>query len=212
MSTVWKNLHENYKGKDWIDKPSLFALSVTQYIQPNSKILELGAGQAQDSRYFAELDHTVTSTDISEEAQDLARNKVTESLKDRVLFQVVDLRERFPYKDESYDAVYAHLSIHYFDWEATKLLIDEIKRVLEPGGLFTFLANSTSDPECGTGIMIEENYFKIGDAKKRFFDISAAEELTKGFETILVDNLGETHKDSKKGVHNLIRYVGRKTA
>jgi len=212
MNSVWSDLHKNYKDKDWIDKPSLFAETVSHYLPKNAKVLELGAGQAQDSRFFADLGHAVTSTDISEEAQDLARAKLSDEQSRKIDFGIVDLQNELPYEDDSYDVVYAHLSIHYFDWDTTVRLIGEIQRVLKKGGILAFFVNSTSDPEYGTGNQIEKNYFQINKAKKRYFDVGVTRQLTEFIDTILLDNLGETYKDSDKGVHNLIRYIGRKKA
>ena len=62
MSNVWKDLHKNYAQQDWIDKPSIFAEQVLPYFPKDGKILELGAGQAQDSCYFAEQGFSVTAT------------------------------------------------------------------------------------------------------------------------------------------------------
>jgi len=39
---------------------------------------------------------------------------------------------------------------------------------------------------------------------------STKELIDDDFEIILLDNYGETYKDSAKGIHNLIRFVGRK--
>lgn len=51
---TWSDLHDNYKTKAWIDKPSIFAETAIAYFPAKGKILDLGAGLGQDSRFFAE--------------------------------------------------------------------------------------------------------------------------------------------------------------
>jgi len=209
MSDIWQDIHQNYKQQDWIDKPSVFAEQALPYFPKGGKVLELGAGQAQDSCYFAEQGFSVVSTDLEDSAIKLARQKVA----DRgvsVEVQKVDLREELPFDDASFDVVYAHLSLHYFDHETTTRLIGEIQRVLKPGGVVAFLVNSVNDPEYKQGKEIEPDYFHIDKTTKRYFSEATTRKYTQWFDVNLLDELGETYKDAAKGVHNLVRFVGIK--
>ena len=208
---AWDNLHNFYKNQEWIDQPNIFANEILKYIPKNSKILELGAGQGQDTRYFASEGHHVTSTDVSETALKMSSDKLTDHLKERVKFQEIDMTQKLPFDDESFDVVYAHLSFHYFTFKESARILFEISRVLKEKGLLIMLNNSTSDPEYNTGKKIEKDYFVIEDKNKRFFNTQTIRILTDDlFEIVLLDNLGETYKDSEKGIHNLIRFVGER--
>lgn len=206
---VWIDLHAAYKDRDWIDKPSIFAEQAIVYFPKQGKILELGAGQAQDSCFFAGQGYEVTATDIEDTALELAGKKAADQHV-TVELQKVDLREALPFADESYDIVYAHLSLHYFDHETTQRLFSEIHRVLKPGGVFAFFVNSVNDPEYQTGVELEPDYFQIGKASKRYFSEQTAREFAKAFEVALLDEQGETYKDSVQGIHNLVRFIGTK--
>jgi len=206
----WEELHKNYQNRDWIDKPSMFAETAVSYFPKNGKILDLGAGQGQDSRFFAEHGYEVTSTDVEDSALKLSDSKLTEALRDKITLQKIDLREALPFPDESFDVVYAHLSLHYFDTETTIRLFGQISRVLKQGGILAFFVNSTSDPECGSGKMLEKDYFRVGAVGKRFFDVESAKQFAQDFRVQLLDNNGETYKDNDMGVHNLIRFIGNK--
>ena len=209
MNNVWQDIHQNYKQQDWIDKPAIFAEQALPYFRKGGKVLELGAGQAQDSCYFAEQGFSVVSTDLEDSAIKLARQKVA----DRgvsVEVQKVDLREELPFDDASFDVVYAHLSLHYFDHETTTRLIGEIQRVLKPGGVLAFLVNSVNDPEYKQGKEIEPDYFQIDKTVKRYFSEATTRKYTQWFDVNLLDELGETYKDAAKGVRNLVRFVGIK--
>lgn len=209
MSNVWQNIHQNYKQQDWIDKPSVFAEQALPYFPKVGKVLELGAGQAQDGCYFARHGFLVTSTDLEDSAIELAKQKVSD-MDVSVEVQKVDLREVLPFDNESFDVVYAHLSLHYFDHATTIQLFGEIHRVLKLGGVFAFLVNSVNDPEYKQGKEIEPDYFQINKTAKRYFSENTVREYTQLFDINLLDELGETYKDAAKDVHNLVRFIGTK--
>jgi SAM-dependent methyltransferase len=209
---AWDNLHKKYAQADWINRPNIFAEQVIEFLPSGGTLLDLGAGQGQDSRFFAGKGFKVTSLDLSEEAEEKALQKLSPELKVLITVSQHDISQSLPLKDESFNVVYAHLSLHYFDTVTTDRIMQEIHRVLKPNGIFAFFCNSTNDPEYGTGEKIEEDYFVIGEMKKRYFSIDSARNFAnKYFEEILCDNKGETYKDAAKGIHNLIRYVGRKS-
>lgn len=208
---AWDKLHESYKDQDWIDKPNIFATEIVKYIKSKSKILELGAGQGQDSRYFLVNGFDVVSSDISSEALKINREKIPSKYKESINVIELDMTKDLPFSDNEFDIVYAHLSFHYFDSKTTKKILNEIYRVLKDEGLLIMLNNSVTDPEYNTGVMLEKDYFEINNKNKRFFSIKTLRDLVKfQFNTVLLDDLGETYKDGKKGVHNLIRFVGSK--
>lgn len=211
-NTYWKNQHQkHYKIADWIDKPSLFAQDAIKYFPKSGNLLDLGSGQGQDSRYFAEHGYDVTSTDLEEAALELNRSKLPENLKSKISVQQLDLAKKFPFASNSFDVVYAHLSLHYFSDQQTKDTFAEIWRVLKPGGVLAFFTNSTSDPEHGTGTQLEPDYFDVGkQGPKRFLTVKTAGEYARAFEVKLLDNNGETYKDAAQGIHNLIRFIGAK--
>ncbi|HMI09521.1 MAG TPA: methyltransferase domain-containing protein [Candidatus Saccharimonadales bacterium] len=211
-NNVWSDLHNNYKTKDWIDKPSIFAETAIAYFPAKGNILDLGAGLGQDSRFFAENGYNVTSTDLKEETLKERFAILPEEVKQRTTIQRVDLREELQFEDASFDVVYAHLSLHYFDYETTVRLIGEIQRVLKPGGVFAFFANSVHDPEYNTGEKLEDDYFQIDKTAKRYFSVETARAFTRYFDVNLLDDLGETYKDQAIGVHNLVRFIGKRRA
>jgi SAM-dependent methyltransferase/8-oxo-dGTP pyrophosphatase MutT (NUDIX family) len=211
MSDVWADIHKTkYAASDWIDKSSIFAGTAITYFPKTGKILELGAGQGQDSRFFAENGYEVTSTDLEQGALGLSEEKTSKELQSLISLRQLNLQDELPFENESFDVIYAHLSLHYFDNETTDRLFDEVYRVLRRGGTFAFLVNSTSDPEYGQGRQLEPDYFQIGKLAKRYLSVKTARTLTQYFDTTLLDNQGETYKDAAKDIHNLVRYIGTK--
>lgn len=207
----WKDLSNRYSKEDWARIPSIFVQEVKQYLPDKSKVLELGTGQGQDGLWLAsELGLSVVATDVEESALENAKARKEELGISGIDFEKLDLAKPFNFQDKSFDIVYSHLALHYFDAKTTKQIFSEIYRVLKPGGVIAFLVNSVNDPEYNTGLKIEEDYFDTEGTKKRYFSPESAKVFAKDFEVVLCDESGETYKDDAKGVHNLVRFVGRK--
>ena len=203
MSDYWINKRKAYEKTEGFAQ-SIFAEFAVTHFPEQGSILELGAGRGQDSMYFAGQGFRVESTDLVIDDDD-------REFPELVLRKMVNLQQPLPYQDEAFDVVYAHLALHYFDSDATARIFDEVNRVLKPGGLFAFLVNSINDPEYNTGNKIEEDYFETDGTKKRYFSEKTAREFGSKFDIVVCDEEGETYKDQAKGVHNLVRFIGRKS-
>lgn len=207
----WDEALKRYAAKSWVDKPTIFAEQITSYFPKRGKLLELAAGQGQDSRYFARLGYQVTATDLVDTGLNEASQKAKkENLK--IDFQVVDLAGPLPFPDAAFDIVYSHLGLHYLNKADTEKMFQEIHRVLKPGGVLAALFNTVDDPEINSSEFekIEDNYYREAafDFKKRYFSVDETKYFISGlFEPLLLDNKGETYKDEIK---TLIRLVGRK--
>lgn len=202
MTDHWDDKRQEYSMSDWSDKPTIFAQAIKSMLPSNGRLLDLGAGLGQDSNYFAEQGFEVVSTDV------VLDTKLT--LHPHVRREKVDLSGPLPFGDAEFDVVYSHLALHYFDAKTTEQLFHEIYRVLKPGGIVAFLTNSVHDPEFGTGKKLEDDYFETEGTTKRFFTAESARRFAKDFEEIICDQEGESYKDQAKGVHNLVRFVGKK--
>lgn len=207
----WKGLSDRYAMEDWAKKPSIFAQEIRHHFPDYSEMLELGCGQGQDGLWFAELNKIgVLAIDFEQSAIKNARLEQINRGIESIAFEQLDLTQPFRYEDDTFDIVYSHLALHYFDSTTTKEIFAEIHRVLKTDGILAFLVNSIHDPEYKTGIKIEDDYFETEGTKKRYFTTESAQSFANNFEVILCDENGETYKDKAKGVHNLVRYVGRK--
>jgi SAM-dependent methyltransferase len=203
----WDEQHVKYAEADWINKPSMFAQYAIDFFPGTGKLIDLGCGQGQDSRYFAERGYQVIGTDFSEQGINFAKEK---SKNFKIDFQVMDLAKPFPFPDASFDVVYSHLAVHYFDKAMTAAIFGGMARILKPGGILAVFVNSIHDPEYNTGTPIEEDYFEVNGMAKRYFSKESLSSFINGFETLVLDEKGETYKDRAKGVINLVQYIGRK--
>ena len=211
LKKYWENVHEIYLKKSWIDEPSVFAVTALGYFPKEGKILDLGAGQGQDSRFFAKKGYEVISTDLSEYALDISKEKAKKEGVNMEFLRIDLAKDKLSFDDGSVDVIYSHLSLHYFDNKRTAEIFQEIYRVLKQGGIVAMLFNTVEDEEIKNQEfkLIEENYYEDPHgAKKRYFSVDYLKDITNGlFHSIVLDGKGERHSDEAR---NFIRFIGSK--
>lgn len=135
----WKEKLKDCKDNDidflsdiWLEKYSSLVNSINK-----GKALDLGCGLGQYTKYLSDLGFDVVSCDISLEALE----KLNESIECANTI-CLDMREPLSFLDETFELVFANLSIQYFDKETTINLLNEIRRILKNGGYFIGNVNS----------------------------------------------------------------------
>ena len=105
---------QRYKTRKMVS-PLDFTHKAYEYLRGRKEVslLDVGCGDGRDSFFFADKGLHVTAIDFSEEA--IARVQAENSSID---VRVMDIC-KMDFPDESFDAIYAHLSIHYFDDRTT---------------------------------------------------------------------------------------------
>ena len=132
-----------------------------------TSVLDLGCGVGCDSILLTENGFDVIACDFSKTA--LGRlNRDNKNIKTLLL----DISKPLPFENNSFDVVVADLSLHYFDEQTTKNIMQEIKRILTQNGILIARVNSMQDFNhgAGQGEKLEENYYFVKGYKKRFFD------------------------------------------
>lgn len=130
------------------------------------RVLELGCGLGWDTRWLAQNGCAVTALDGSA----VALERLAAALPDPDYVHHY-LPAPLPFPDVAFDAVVAGLSLHYFPWDDTLAIMNEVHRVLRPGGLLVFAVNASGDAEFGygRGLEIEPGLFTFDGRHKRFF-------------------------------------------
>lgn len=209
-SAGWNKQHEKYAHTDWIVRPTIFGEWALQYFPSSGKVLDAGCGQGQDTKLFAEKGYSVVAADFSETALKFSEEKMPAELKPKIEYRHIDLSEHLPFEESSFEVVYSHMASHYFDAAGTQRLFDEYFRVLKPGGVLLLLLNTVHDAEIANGTKLEDDFYQIGDMKKRFFSAASVRAFASKFEIVLADEEGETYKDRAIGNGRLVRLVARK--
>jgi SAM-dependent methyltransferase len=138
-------------------------------------VLELGCGSGADTSVLARAGHRVVALDLSRLWLTVAKIRVPSCE-----FHCQDIRAAFPLSPEKkINVVVASLSLHYFSWAETERLVERIRTVLGPAGVLLCRLNSTKDVNFGARghPAIEENYYRVDGAPKRFFDRAAVDRL-----------------------------------
>jgi len=154
---------------------SIFAKLVEADLPRGSRVVELGCGAGDDAAYFAENGHHVMAIDISAPLIEIAEQRFANL--DNLEFRRGDIARPLDVGGDSVDAVFARLSIHYFDDETTARIFGEVHWVLRPAGRFYFACKSTEDPLYGKGVEIAPDMFDLDGHVRHFFSPEYALEL-----------------------------------
>lgn len=185
LDKYWDNIHLQYTSSydEWFNK-------YTSLLNTEGKILELGCGRAYTSIYLLNKGYqNIITTDFSKEVINIL-NKEQPNLKP----MNIGITKRLPFNDNEVNVIIADLSLHYFNKEQTKEIINEIKRVLAPGGYLIGRVNSANDKyHIPTDAQtLEENFYYDGKIYKKFFIQDDFQELFANFKIIF---LKEKHVD-----------------
>jgi len=167
--TIWNERYTRYRRGQatYRNDPWLAPYRVHLETGQPAPILELGCGRGFDAWYLTNLGWPVIATDFSVEALHIARQAAPAAT-----FLQLNLRDGLPFPPETFQVIIASLSLHYFYWAQTQIIISHIHHCLRVGGLLLVRLNSTKDTNHGaTGHpAVEPNCFLVNGELKRFFD------------------------------------------
>ena len=120
--------------------------------------LDVGCGFGRNSIYMAKQGFEVSTFDLSHDSVETTKQKAKENnvtIKD---IRVADMLS-MPYKDNSFDCLFAYNVISHTDKVGFNKILNEIKRVLKPNGEAYFTVGSKesfwfNNPNC---IYVDEN-------------------------------------------------------
>lgn len=150
--------NKNWAAWNDAQQPSKFAEKALKImkIKDLHTVLDVGCGKGENSRLFAENGLHTTALDISSTALEtvkrLKRERITTLCADIVS---ADLGR------EKYDAVFACLSLHYFDDCATRKIVGKLYDALTPDGVLFARCKSTKDPLYGKGEPVGKDMYRL---------------------------------------------------
>jgi SAM-dependent methyltransferase len=125
------------------------------------RLLELGCGNGNNARLFAEYGWTVTGLDIDSAALANARANWENEPTGTSEFIEADLRDPLPDLEGPYDALVANASLYYFERNHLEALLDQVRPLLRPGAPVHILVRTTDDWRYGKGEAIEADTYRL---------------------------------------------------
>ncbi|MBD2666539.1 methyltransferase type 11 [Richelia sinica FACHB-800] len=102
-------------------------------IDSGSQILDLCCGSGQATEFLLKLSPNVTGLDASPRSLQRARSNVSNAT------YVEAFAENMPFADHQFDVVHTSAALHEMQPEQIWQILQEVYRVLKPGGLFTLV-------------------------------------------------------------------------
>lgn len=198
----------------WSKKPvrftgqNSFAETCMPYLTGSTGLLDLGCGRGKDSLYFAKQGCLVTALDIAASNLAILREAAEKGGVESIRSIEHDLSKPLPFSTKNFDAVYAHLSLHYFDDANTKEIFSEVHRVLKPGGWFFVKCKSIDDPLYGKGEKVGADMYCEGHVR-HFFSENYMRECLEHFEIMHLAKTASVYVDYESA---FIEAVTRKSS
>ncbi|GAA4887256.1 class I SAM-dependent methyltransferase [Streptomonospora salina] len=147
-------------------------------------VVELGAGHGRDALHFARAGFRVTATDISPTGlAQLRHDAETEQLTGRLATAAHDARAPLPLAAGSVDGVFAHMLLCMaLSTAEITALVEEVARVLRPGGTFVYTVRHTGDTHYGAGTAHGDDIFEHGGFAVHFFSRDLVGRLARGWD------------------------------
>jgi SAM-dependent methyltransferase len=123
----YAHIREKSEVQEWKVRPRELFLELMKS-EAKAALLDLGAGPGRDGSFFREHGIDVTAVDLSGEMVNLCREKGIEAYE-------LDFRN-LQQLNKSFDAVWAMNSLLHVEKSSLPSVLEEIKKVLKPSGLF----------------------------------------------------------------------------
>lgn len=130
-----------------------------------NKLLELGCGEARDSRWLVEQNLNIV-------ACDLRHNQLVDNYKacPNIAFCTIDHSKTLPFANNQFDVVIASLCLHYFPLTISTDICDELQRVSNSNALLIGRVNSINDTNFGACPGADSRLYTVGQQLKRFYN------------------------------------------
>ena len=201
---LWKSIWKDGSKGDVND----FALRSFSDIKnkPFRTLLDLGCGTGVDSIYFAQQGLDVTAVDFSDTGLEYLRQAAQQAGLNNIHPVQMDF-QNLDFPPNSFDVIYAHLTLHYFDDKTTSVIFDNLYGLMKDQGLFFIKCKSIDDPLYGKGEKVEENMFVRNDHVRHFFSVDYMKEKLHKFKIIEVRKTSSTYHEYQS---NFIEAVATK--
>jgi SAM-dependent methyltransferase len=171
------------------------------------RILDLGCGAGNNSKFLSEKGFTVYGVDGSKSAIEFCKNKF-KKLKLKGNFQVTDFTN-LPFKDNYFDCIIDRESVYANKKDDIKKIINQGFNKLKKGGIFISFMYNNFHPDKAYGTQFEPNTYNNfnagsfeGTGKVHFIDVKEILEFFEKFEILCIQ------RHSLREVFNADKNIG----
>jgi ubiquinone/menaquinone biosynthesis C-methylase UbiE len=171
-------------------------------IAPGMKVLDAGSGAGRNLVYFMRSGYDVAAVDESEAMIGRVRQlaKLIAPQVSEQNFRVESV-EKMSFDDASFDVVLSSAVLHFArDEEHWQAMVDEMWRVLKPGGMFFCRLSSTIGMETQVQLINGRRYLLPDGVDWFLVDAEKLKEVTKSLGGGFVEPIKTTVVDSKRAM------------
>ncbi|HEY7784970.1 MAG TPA: class I SAM-dependent methyltransferase [Pyrinomonadaceae bacterium] len=171
-------------------------------IAPGMKVLDAGSGAGRNLVYFMRSGYDVAAVDESEAMIGRVRQlaKLIAPQVSEQNFRVESV-EKMSFDDASFDVVLSSAVLHFArDEEHWQAMVDEMWRVLKPGGMFFCRLSSTIGMETQVQLINGRRYLLPDGVDWFLVDAEKLKEVTKSLGGEFVEPIKTTVVDSKRAM------------
>jgi ubiquinone/menaquinone biosynthesis C-methylase UbiE len=148
------------------------------------RVLELGCGNGKTAAALVRTAEEIVAVDFSRRGLEACRRTLAAP---NLLLVEADVRN-LPFVDASFDQVVAFHVLGHLLKEERQAAVEEVRRVLRPGGGLLIRVFSAQDMRCGSGTRIEPGtYVKGTGIPCHYFDAAELDDLFKDLRKCSLD-------------------------
>jgi SAM-dependent methyltransferase len=175
-SAAWDRVHTDTRWNVWVPAEDVARFAARHLFQrtgpreieprrPRGPILDLGCGVGRHIVFFAALGYDVTGIDVSPQALQASQAWLDrEGLSAKLQVAPVDA---VPEPDARFDTVVSHGVLDHVTLGEAHGALDEVRRVLQPGGLLHLNLRMRGSFDWGVGEEIEPGTFRLAEGHER---------------------------------------------
>jgi SAM-dependent methyltransferase len=135
---IWSDIYKT--GASNLAYPNETLVRYLYYLYPNKnfhelKVLDYGFGSGNNLIHLDNLSCDVFGAEISEDAKKLTLKKIRDDFDEKKLF-VIRQETQLPYENECFDLIISWQVLYYNTIESLNTTLNNLIRVLKPGGKF----------------------------------------------------------------------------
>lgn len=162
----WNSFYSVSKGQKEKDRYDNWLNSYKAYFKSGISVLDLGCGTGINLPALLGFGANVVASDFSEAAIKIIKDSFSE---EKLKLLCFDMKDRFPFIDNTFDIIVADLSLHYFGNEEMQHIVGELKRVLKQNGKLIARVHSINQVRPSESIEIEPGLYYCDGCCRKYF-------------------------------------------